>query len=101
MSKFVVMDGKDRILGKFSTCEAAEAARLEYGRIIAHDDPGLFKKFMERTLVVDDPKKKGNPTNSLHERFLQKDRKKSANHVAKAAKSWRIATLRRREKGRP
>ena len=101
MSKFVVMDGKDQILGKFSTREAAEAARLEYCRMIAGNSSELFKKNMEGTLVVNDPKKKGNPTNSLHERFLQKDRKKSANHVAAAAKSWRIVTLSRREKGRP
>ena len=58
MSEFVVMEGEGQILGKFSTRDAAEAARLEYCRIIAHEDSGLFKEFMESTLVANDPKKK-------------------------------------------
>lgn len=59
MGEFVVMEGEDQILGKFSTRDAAEAARLEYCRMIAKDkDSELFKKFMEITLVVNDPKKR-------------------------------------------
>lgn len=58
MSEFVIMEGEDQILGKFSTRDAAEAARLEYCRMIARESSGHFKRFMESTLVVNDPKKK-------------------------------------------
>ena len=59
MSEFVIMEEEDQILGKFSTRDAAEAARLEYcSMIAAHKDSELFKKFMESTLVANDPKKK-------------------------------------------
>ena len=59
MSKFVVTEEGEQVLGKFSTQEAAEVARLEYCRMMARDNNSqLFRKFMEGTLVVKDPEKK-------------------------------------------
>ena len=59
MDKFIVMEEEKQILGKFSTQEAAEAARLEYCRMMADDNNSqLFRVYMERTLVVKDPEEK-------------------------------------------
>lgn len=54
MDQFVVMERGNQILGKFSTQEAAEAARLEYCKIAAakKDNNSLvFRERMEETFV--------------------------------------------------
>ena len=58
MDKFVVMEKEKQILGKFSTQEAAEAARLEYCMMAGDNESQLFRMHMERTLVVKDPEEK-------------------------------------------
>ena len=52
MDQFVVMERGNQILGKFSTQEAAEAARLEYCRITADSNALVFRECMERTSVL-------------------------------------------------
>lgn len=52
MDEFVVMEEEKQILGMFSTREAAEAARLEYCKIMAKDNSLNFMQRMERTFVL-------------------------------------------------